>query len=162
MSLDRLDTSAAMVRVSVVSGVTVNACAEKTTSPVWPLSRRCRSDSSFSLARSSRLGSTSPASMDRDMSRTTTRASDDRSAGTGIRSQVGPASARMANAHAAAAPDSSQRLPRCALSAAVRTNGCNASSTQVRQRPAVALPRARRQTSQMPTGNSSSQNGRTK
>jgi len=68
----------------------------------------------------------------------------------------------MANTHAATAPDSSQRLPRCALSAAVRTNGCNASSTQVRQRPAFALPRARHQTSQMPTGNSSSQNGRTK
>ena len=100
--------------------------------------------------------------MDRDRSRTTTSASDDRSAGTGIRSQVGPASARTASVHTAAAPDSSQRLPRMALSAAVSTSGCRASSTQVRQRPAFALPRANRQTSQKHTGNSSSQNGRRK
>ena len=34
MSVDRLETSAAIVRVSSVSGVTVNAWAENTTSPV--------------------------------------------------------------------------------------------------------------------------------
>ena len=50
VGIDGADSDA-IVRVSVVSGVTVNACVEKTTSAVCPAVRRSSRSSSFSFAR---------------------------------------------------------------------------------------------------------------
>ena len=130
MSVSTALTSDEIVRVSVVSGVTVNACVENTTSAVWPAARRSSKSSSLSFARASRDGSTSPASIERDRSSATTSASSERNAGTGSRSHVGPASATIATQHAASA-------------AHERASGCRA-APRARRARAAATSRRRR------------------
>jgi hypothetical protein len=112
ISVSTAPTSDEIVRVSVVNGVTVNACAENTTSAVCPAARRSSKSSSLSFARASRDGSTSPAFIESDRSRATTSASSERNAGTGSRSHVGPASAMTPSAQAASATPRASRLSR--------------------------------------------------
>ena len=140
MSVSTALTSAEIVRVSVVSGVTVNACVENTTSAVCPAARRSSKSSSLSLARASRDGSTSPASIERERSSATTSASSERNAGTGRRSHAGPASATIATSHATSAATSASRLSR-STSGSASTCGRKLGSTTLRQPPPSARPR---------------------
>src|SRR5689334_4417181 len=161
MSVSTALISDEIVRVSVVSGVTVNACVENTTSAVCPAARRSSKSSSFSFARARRDGSTSPAFIERDRSSATTRASSERNAGTGKRSHVGPASPTMPTSQAASAANSATRLSR-STSGSASTCGRKVGSTTLRQPPLSARPRKSCQISHAPTGRSSSQSGRRK
>ncbi len=154
-------TSEPMVRVSVVSGVTVNACVENTTSAVCPAVRRSSRSSTFRRARAMRDGSTSPASIDRERSSATTSASSDRNAGTGSRSHVGPASATSARTPHAASAISGQRLSR-STSGSASTCARSPGSTSARQPPPSERPRTTCQISQIATGSSASHQGRKK
>ena len=87
----------AMVCASVVSGLTTKGVAAYTISAVSPSFCWLRMSRSFSLARSSRLGLTSVASIERDRSNTTTCADCWRNTGCGSFCQAGPASARIAS-----------------------------------------------------------------
>jgi hypothetical protein len=161
MLVSAAPTNEVIVRVSVVSGVTVNAWVENTTRAVWPAARRSSRSSNLSFARSSRDGSTSPASMERDKSSATTSASSERNAGTGSRSQVGPATATTATNQVASAATRGQRLW-VSTSGSASTNGRRRASTKLRHPPLSARPRSSCHTSQTPTGSSHSHNGRRK
>src|SRR6516225_7162659 len=154
-------TSELIVRVSVVSGVTVNACVENTTSAVCPAVRRSSKSSTLRRARATRDGSTSPASIERDRSSATTSASSERNAGTGSRSHAGPASATSASTPHASSAISGQRLSR-STSGSASTCERSGASTSVRQPPPSERPRRTCQISQIATGSSASHHGRKK
>ncbi len=110
ISGDKLGIIAVMVFVSSVSGETVWASPANTIRAVTPSSRISRRSVSLRFARISRLGLTSVASMLRDRSKMTTRASSRSCTGWGVCRQTGPASATVASSQAMRTSDSGLRL----------------------------------------------------
>src|SRR5690606_1684705 len=160
MSVDRLPISAAIVSLSVVSGVTVNALPEYTTSAVWPLCRCSSTSSTLSLARASRLGETSSASIDRDRSSAITIACPERYTGCSMRSQAGPASAMAAMLPPQ--PKSHQRQSMPCSRPRASTCGCSAGSLTVSQLPGRSRRRAAYHANAITSGTASSHSGRRK